>query len=63
MHSGIATNTATDVFWGRAKAAWADAGDKAILHRASGLVQDRCVYPKTTTGVPPPPRPGKISGC
>jgi hypothetical protein len=63
IHSGHGTNTAADLYWGRAAGAWVDSGDKAILHRASGLVQDTCVYPKPTTGAPPPPTPGKSFGC
>jgi Lamin Tail Domain len=63
IHSGHGTNTATDLYWGRSAGAWVDAGDKAILHRAGGLIQDTCVYPKPTAGVPPPPTPGKVFGC
>jgi hypothetical protein len=63
IHSGHGTNTTTDLYWGRSAGAWVDSGDKAILHRASGLLQDTCVYPKATTGAPPPPTPGKVFGC
>lgn len=63
IHSGHGTNTATDLFWGRASAAWVDNGDTAILHRAGGLLQGKCVYPKPTGGVPPPPMPGKVFNC
>jgi hypothetical protein len=63
IRSGHGTNTATDLYWGRATGAWVDSGETAILHRAAGLVQDRCVYPKPTTGVPPPPMPGKVYSC
>jgi hypothetical protein len=62
IHSGVGTNTATDLFWSRSKQVWADNDDHAILHRASGLVQDRCAYP-VATGVPPPPTPGKVYSC
>jgi len=62
VHSGIGTNTATDLYWGRAKAAWPDAADHAILHRASGFVQDTCAYPAQTGVVPPPPF-GHIYNC
>jgi hypothetical protein len=63
IHSGHGTNTATDLYWGRSAGAWVDSGDKAILHRASGLLQDTCVYPPSTGGVTVPPRPGKIFSC
>jgi hypothetical protein len=63
IHSGHGSNTATDLYWGRSAGAWVDSGDKAILHRASGLVHDTCTYPKPTTGAPPPPTPGKVFGC
>jgi hypothetical protein len=63
IHSGHGTNTATDLYWGRSAGAWVDSGDTAILHRASGLVQGSCVYPKPTAGAPPPPTPGKVFGC
>jgi hypothetical protein len=63
IHSGNGANTATDLFWGRPAAAWVDSGDTAILHRAGGLLQGKCVYPKPTGGVPPPPRPGKVFNC
>jgi hypothetical protein len=62
IHSGTGANTATDLFWGRSTQVWADNDDHAILHRASGLVQDTCAYP-VATGVPPPPTPGKIYNC
>jgi hypothetical protein len=63
IHSGRGTNTATDLYWGRASGTWVDAGDTAILHRASGLIQGSCTYPPSTGGVPVPPRPGKVYGC
>ena len=63
IHSGHGTNTATDLYWGRAAGTWVDSGDTAILHRASGLVQGSCTYPTSTGGVPPPPMPGKVFGC
>jgi Lamin Tail Domain len=62
IHSGTGTNTATDIYWGRAKAAWANDADKAILHRAGGLIQGTCVYPKPTAGAPPPTL-GKTYAC
>jgi hypothetical protein len=62
IHSGTGTNTASDLYWGRAKGAWANNSDKAILHRAGGLIQDTCVYPKPTNGVPPPTL-GKTFSC
>ena len=62
VHSGVGTNTATDLYWGRAKPAWPDNDDHAILHRASGLVQDRCAYPAESGVVPPPPF-GHIYNC
>jgi len=62
IHSGTGTNTASDLYWGRAKGAWANNSDKAILHRAGGLIQDTCVYPKPTNGVPPPTL-GKTYSC
>ena len=34
IHSGTGTNTASDLYWGRAKQAWANDSGKAILHRA-----------------------------
>jgi lamin tail-like protein len=61
IHSGVGTNTATDLFWGRTKPAWPDNDDHAILHRASGLVQDTCAYPRPG-GVPPPPF-GHVYSC
>ena len=57
------TNTATDLYWGRASDTWVDAGDTAILHRAAGLIPGSCTYLKSTGGVPPPPMPGKVYGC
>lgn len=63
IRSGNGTNSATNLYWGRASGAWVDAGDTAILHRASGLLQGKCVYPKPTGGVPPPPTPGKVFNC
>jgi hypothetical protein len=62
IHSGTGTNTASDLYWGRAKQAWANDSDKAILHRAAGFIQDTCVYPKPTAGVPPPTL-GKTFSC
>ncbi len=49
--------------WGRAAGAWVDSGDTAILHRAGGLIQGSCTYPKSTGSVPAPPMPGKVYGC
>jgi len=63
IHSGHGTNTATDLYWDRASAAWVDIGDTAILHRAGGLLQGKCVYPKPTGGAPPIPVAGKIFNC
>jgi hypothetical protein len=63
IHSGKGTNTGTDLFWGRSNPAWPDDFDHAVLHRASGLVQDKCVYPVRAGVVPPPPTPGKVFGC
>jgi len=62
IHSGVGTNATTDLYWGRAKPAWPDDADHAILHRASGFVQDTCVYPAQTGVVPPPPF-GHIYNC
>jgi Lamin Tail Domain len=64
IHSGHGTNSATNLYWGRASGAWVDSGDTAILHRASGPLQGTCVYPKVPAGsIPPPPTPDKSFGC
>jgi hypothetical protein len=34
-----------------------------VRNRVAGKERARLVYPKPTTGAPPPPTPGKIFGC
>ena len=44
LHTGIGTNTHTDLYWDATSPRWDDAGDKAILKNASGTVIDTCQY-------------------
>ena len=40
LHSGIGTDTATTLFWGRGNAVWNNSGDTASLFDSAGLLTD-----------------------
>lgn len=55
LHTGVGTDTATDLFWGRESAVWNDTGDVVVVTDASGSVTLLNVFPElpTMTGTTP----------
>jgi Lamin Tail Domain len=44
IHTGKASNTRHDRYWGQSQYVWNNDGDTATVKRANGTVADRCSY-------------------
>lgn len=49
VHTGIGTNTATDLYWGLSYYVWGDDSDTATLKNASGTTVSTCSWLSTDT--------------